>query len=124
MDDAFATLRNLPPHLRPYRFWIWLQVVILTFHVRYIQRDMRAMMVQISPRGEVDIVAVGDVPGTIHPDPLAFEPSKGFRLAMGEMDLAASPCRHNTAVALRDRHAPAPSRYLTRSVLMKIQLSY
>ena len=88
MDDAFATLRNLPPHLRPYRFWIWLQVVILTFHVRHIQRDMRAMMVRISPRGEVDIVAVGDGPETIKPDPLAFEPSKGFRLAMGELDLA------------------------------------
>ena len=81
MDDAFATLRNLPPHLRPYRFWIWLQVVILTFHVRHIQRDMRAMMVRILPRGEVDIVAVGDGQGTIKPDPLAFELSKGFRLA-------------------------------------------
>ena len=86
MDHAFATLRNLPPHLQPHRFWIWLQIVILTFHVRHIRRDARAMLVRISPRGEVDIVAVGDVPGTARTDPLAFEPSKAFLLAMGEAD--------------------------------------
>jgi hypothetical protein len=86
MDHAFATLRNLPPHLQPHRFWIWLQIVILTFHVRHIRRDARAMLVRISPRGAVDIVAVGDVPGTARPDPLAFEPSKAFLEAMGETD--------------------------------------
>ncbi|MEH6742077.1 hypothetical protein [Hyphomonas sp.] len=86
MDHAFATLRNLPPHLQPHRFWIWLQIVILTFHVRHIRRDARAMLVRISPRGAVDIVAVGDVPGTARPDPLAFEPSKAFLMAMGEAD--------------------------------------
>ena len=86
MDHAFATLRNLPPHLQPHRFWIWLQIVILTFHVRHIRRDARAMLVRISPRGAVDIVAIGDVPGTARPDPLAFEPSKAFLLAMGEAD--------------------------------------
>jgi hypothetical protein len=100
MDDAFTTLRNLPPHLRPYRFWIWLQVVILTFHVRHIQRDMRAMMVCISPRGEVDIVAVGDVPVTPRTDPRAYEPSKGYRMAMGEM-VSAAP--------MRPRQRPAPA---------------
>jgi hypothetical protein len=93
MNDAFTTLQNLPPHLRPHRFWIWLQILVLTFYVRHVRRDARQMLVQISPSGEVDLAVIGDAPCTTKPDPLSFEPSRAFLVAMsGGRSLADGIC--------------------------------
>jgi hypothetical protein len=86
MTDAFATLRNLPPHLQPHRFWIWAQILALTFYVRHVRRDTRQMLVQITSSGAVDIAAIGDVPGTAKADPLSFAPSRALLAAMSGLE--------------------------------------
>lgn len=78
MTDAFATLRNLQTH----RFWIWLQIVVLTFFVRHVRRDARQMLVQITSSGAVYIAVIGDMPGPAKADPLSFAPSRAFLAAM------------------------------------------
>ncbi|HAQ76844.1 MAG TPA: hypothetical protein DCR96_10165 [Hyphomonas sp.] len=82
MTDAFTTLRNLPPHLQTHRFWIWVQIVVLTFFVRHVRRDARQMLVQITSSGAVHIAVIGDMPGTAKADPLSFAPSRAFLAAM------------------------------------------
>ena len=93
MNDAFATLRNLPPHLQPYRVWIWLQIMMLTFYVRHVRRDARQMLVRITPTGEVHLAAIGDVPGAAGHDPLAFTPSRAFQMAMSGIAPAVAGIR-------------------------------
>ena len=82
MDHAFVTVQNLPPHMQRYKFWIWLQIVILTFHIRHILCDTRQMMLCILPSGKVYIEAVGDEAGAVQADPFAFTPSPAFLRAL------------------------------------------
>ncbi|MEP0314117.1 MAG: hypothetical protein ABJL57_14120 [Hyphomonas sp.] len=83
MDSLFAPPPPLKPHLQPFRFWIWLQLVLLRLYVRRLKGRGTPFLTMCDARGNVWIAAVGDTPGTARPDLLAFTPSKAFQVAMG-----------------------------------------
>ena len=53
MDSLFAPLGPLSPHLEPYRFWIWLQMVALRLYVRALKGRGVPFMTVIDHRGTV-----------------------------------------------------------------------
>ena len=88
MDTLFAPVGPLKPHLEPYRFWIWLQMVALRLYVRALKGRGVQFMTVIDHRGTVYLQWIGDAPHEREPDPLAFTWSKAFRLAIGDLDPA------------------------------------
>ena len=99
MDSLFAPLGPLSPHLEPYRFWIWLQMVALRLYVRALKGRGVPFMTVIDHRGTVYLQWNGDAPHEREPDPLAFTWSKAFRLAIGELK-SAHPGEHRDHVRL------------------------
>ncbi len=88
MDSLFAPPPPLKPHLRPFRFWIWLQLVLLRLYVRRLKGRGTPFLTMCDARGNVWIAAIGDAPGTVRSDPLAFTPSKAFQAVMGRIVLS------------------------------------
>jgi len=99
MDTLFAPVGPLKPHLEPYRFWIWLQTVALRLYVRALKGRGVPFMTVIDHRGTVYLQWIGDAPQDRKPDPLAFTPSKAFRLAIGDLD-SAHPGEHRYRLQL------------------------
>ena len=87
MDSLFAPPPPLKPHLQPFRFWIWLQLVLLRLYVRRLKGRGTPFLTMCDARGNVWIAAIGDAPTTARPNPLAFTPSKAVQVAMGRVAL-------------------------------------
>jgi hypothetical protein len=92
MDTLLAPLATpLPPDLKPYQFWIWLQMVAWRIYVRSVRGRGVPFMTVIDRQGTVYLKWIGHPPHEFpqaRPDPLAFTPSKAFRLAMGVLKSA------------------------------------
>ena len=92
MDTLLAPLASpLPSYLEPYRFWIWLQMVAWRLYVRAIRGRGIPFMTVIDRQGTVYLKWIGHPPHEIPQapeDPLAFTPSKAFRIAMGDLESA------------------------------------
>jgi len=92
MDTLLAPLASpLPPDLEPYRFWIWLQMVAWRLYVRAVRGRGIPFMTVIDRQGTVYLKWIGHPPHEIPQapeDPLAFTPSKAFRIAMGDLESA------------------------------------
>ena len=107
MDSLFAPPPPLKPHLQPFRFWIWLQLVLLRLYVRRLKGRGTPFLTMCDARGTVWIAAIGDAPGTARADPLAFTPSKAFQAAMGR--IALSPMHQEISMCvLRTLRAVSP----------------
>lgn len=91
MDSLFAPPPPLKPHLEPFRFWIWLQLVLLRLYVRRLKGRGTPYLTMCDARGNVWIAAIGDAPGAAPPHPLAFTPSRVFQAAMGDTRPLAAP---------------------------------
>ncbi|HBT37522.1 MAG TPA: hypothetical protein DEB52_16405 [Hyphomonas sp.] len=91
MDSLFAPLGPLSPHLEPYRFWIWLQMVAWRLYVRAVKGRGIPFMTVIDRQGTVYLKWIGHPPHEFPQapdDPLAFTPSKAFRIALGDLPSA------------------------------------
>lgn len=83
MDTLFAPPPDLKPHLRQYRFWIWLQMIVLRLYVRALKGPGTPFLAMCDSRGNVWIAVIGDAPGTAPaPDPFAFRPSRAYAAAI------------------------------------------
>jgi hypothetical protein len=91
MDSLFAPPPPLKPHLQPFSFWIWLQLVLLRLYVRRVKGRGTPFLTMCDARGNVWIAAIGDASGTASPHPLAFTPSRAFQAAMGDTRTMAAP---------------------------------
>ena len=83
MDSLFAPPPVLKPHLQPFRFWIWLQLILLRLYVRRTRGRGTPFLTMCDARGNVWIAAIGDMPTVARPDPLTFTLSKACQVAMG-----------------------------------------
>ncbi|WP_290484576.1 hypothetical protein [Hyphomonas sp. UBA3195] len=83
MDSLFAPPPVLKPHLQPFRFWIWLQLILLRLYVRRTRGRGTPFLTMCDARGNVWIAAIGDMPTVARPDPLAFTLPKACQVAMG-----------------------------------------
>ena len=83
MTGLFAPPPALPPHLHPFRFWIWLQFVALRIYVLAVTGRKTRFLAMADRFGNVHLVAIGDPVGeTPKADPFAFEPSAAYRAAL------------------------------------------
>ncbi len=85
MDSLFAPPSHLPPDMEPYRFWIWLQLIVLRLYVRAVKGGRASFLYGIDDRGGIVLLHIGDRPGEVKPDPFAWEPSQAYREALGEI---------------------------------------
>jgi hypothetical protein len=108
MDRLFAPLAfDLPPHLEPVRFWIWLQVVALRFHVRTRHGRRVPFQVSIDVQGQVRLVRIGRRAEDLTPDPFSFTPSNAWRRALtGDCPAHPGEQRDSAPLAI----APKPRR--------------
>lgn len=123
MDGLFAPPPPLKPHLRPYRFWIWLQLILLRLYVRRLKGRGTPFLTMCDARGNVWIAAIGDAPGERAPQADGpglpeFVPSRAFRIAMGapadrpacaQPGPAALACMTGAAIHGPLRPCPAPA---------------
>jgi len=100
MDSLFAPPPPLKPHLEPFRFWIWLQLVLLRLYVRRLKGRGTPFLTMCDAGGNVWIAAIGDAPTTTRMSPLAFTLSKAFQAAMGRAGLSPM-CQEIPLRALR-----------------------
>ena len=88
MDTLLAPLAS---PLEPYRFWIWLQMVAWRLYVRAVKGRGIPFMTVIDRQGTVYLKWIGHPPHEFPQapdDPLAFTPSKAFRIALGDLPSA------------------------------------
>tara|TARA_R100001086_G_scaffold125686_1_gene65004 strand:+ start:319 stop:696 length:378 start_codon:yes stop_codon:yes gene_type:complete len=92
MDTLLAPLASpLPSYLEPCRFWIWLQMVAWRLYVRAVKGRGIPFMTVIDRQGTVYLKWIGHPPHEFPQapeDPLAFTPSKAFRIAIGDIEPA------------------------------------
>lgn len=92
MDTLLAPLASpLPSCLEPHRFWIWLQMVAWRLYVRAVKGRGIPFMTVIDRQGTVYLKWIGHPPHEFpqaSDDPLAFTPSKAFRIALGDLSSA------------------------------------
>ena len=92
MDTLLAPLASpLPSRLEPHRFWIWLQMVAWRLYVRAVKGRGIPFMTVIDRQGTVYLKWIGHPPHEFPQapdDPLAFTPSKAFRIALGDLPSA------------------------------------
>lgn len=92
MDTLLAPLASpLPSYLEPHRFWIWLQMVAWRLYVRAVKGRGIPFMTVIDRQGTVYLKWIGHPPHEFPQapdDPLAFTPSKAFRIAIGDFESA------------------------------------
>ena len=60
MDYLFAPPENLPPQMEPYRFWIWLQLVLVRLYVRAVKGADANFLYGVTHTGYVLLVEIGD----------------------------------------------------------------
>lgn len=123
MDTLLAPLASpLPSCLEPHRFWIWLQMVAWRLYVRAVKGKGIPFMTVIDPQGTVYLKWIGHPPHEFPQapeDPLAFTPSKAFRIALGDLPSAhpgerrpliprASDCSSHIAPSAHMATLPAP----------------
>ena len=106
MDSLLAPPPPLAPHLRPYRFWIWLQLILLRLYMRRLKGRGTPFLIVCDPQGNLCIAAIGDAPGEAKPDPFAFMPSRPYAAALsgeltGEQILHPCPRRRPVPRATR-----------------------
>tara|TARA_R100001244_G_scaffold43529_3_gene39099 strand:- start:678 stop:1052 length:375 start_codon:yes stop_codon:yes gene_type:complete len=92
MNTLLAPLASpLPSYLEPCRFWIWLQMVAWRLYVRAVKGRGIPFMTVIDRQGTVYLKWIGHPPHEVPQapeDPLAFTPSKAFRIALGDLESA------------------------------------
>ncbi|HBH45717.1 MAG TPA: hypothetical protein DDY28_15030, partial [Hyphomonas atlantica] len=88
MDSLFAPLGPLSPHLEPYRFWIWLQIVMIRAYVRAVRGKGVLFSTLIDRRGNVYLNWIEKDPEDLTPDPFGFTPSKAYQEALTGPDPA------------------------------------
>ena len=93
MDSLFAPPSHLPPDMEPYRFWIWLQLIVLRLYVRAVKGGQASFLYGIDDRGGIVLLHIGDRPGEVKPDPFAWEPSRTYREALAGSDPDCLPFR-------------------------------
>ena len=109
MDSLLAPPPPLAPHLRPYRFWIWLQLILLRLYVRRLKGRGTPFLIVCDPQGNLCIAAIGDAPGEAKPDPFAFTLSRHYAAALSGEQIVP-PCPRRTP-GPRSCPAAASARY-------------
>ena len=85
MNAIFAPPPALPANLQQFRFWIWLQFVMLRIYVLAVTGKKCRFLTVVDHQGNVYLTAIGDPMGeTRKPDPFTFEPSAAYRAAFGD----------------------------------------
>ena len=106
MDSLFAPLGPLSPHLEPYRFWIWLQIVMIRVYVRAVRGKGVVFSTLIDRRRNVYLNWIEKAPEDLKPDPFSFTPSKAYQAALtGPEPAHPGECRDLAPLA-----APSPRR--------------
>jgi len=83
MDSLFRPLGTpLPPHLEPFRFWIWLQIVMIRAYVRAVRGKGVLFSTLIDRHGNVYLNWIEKAPADLTPDPFSFTPSKAYQAAL------------------------------------------
>ena len=117
MDRLFAPLAfDLPPHLEPVRFWIWLQVVALRFHVRTRHGRRVPFQVSIDVQGQVRLVRIGRRAEDLTPDPFSFTPSKAWHRALTGACLTHPGEQRDSAPLVIARKPRRPRRIAARAL--------
>ncbi len=89
MNAIFAPPPALPANLQQFRFWIWLQFVMLRIYVLALTGKKCRFLTVVNHQGNVYLTAIGDPVGEApKADPFRFEPSAAYRVALGH-DLSA-----------------------------------
>lgn len=115
MDTLFAPLPPLAPHLVPYRFWIWLQVVALRIYVRALKGRGVPFLTRVDRYGTVHLLCIGDAPRERTANPFdSFTPSRAFRMAMTGEDQAFGPAMGRRTPPCRFMARPCPLTGTTR----------
>ena len=84
MNAIFAPPPALPANLQQFRFWIWLQFVMLRIYVLALTGKKCRFLTVVDHRGNVYLTAIGDpVDDVRKPGPFTFEPSAAYRAALG-----------------------------------------
>ena len=83
MDSLLRPLGTpLPPHLEPFRFWIWLQIVMIRAYVRAVRGKGILFSTLIARHGNVYLIWIEKAPEDLKPDPFSFTPSKAYQAAL------------------------------------------
>ena len=106
MDSLFAPLGPLSPHLEPYRFWIWLQIVMIRVYVRAVRGKGVLFSTLIDRRGNVYLNWIEKDPEDLTPDPFSFTPSKAYQAALS----GPEPAHPGECRDLAPHTAPSPCR--------------
>ena len=94
MDQLFAPPRDLTPELEPYRFWIWLQLIVVRMYIRSIKGPGVPFMFTMNRHGDVRLVYIGDTEAEREAalakqkqqDQFKWEPSRAYREAVGDLE--------------------------------------
>ena len=94
MDQLFAPPRNLTPELEPYRFWIWLQLIVVRMYIRSVKGPGVPFMFKMNRHGDVTLVYIGDTEAEREAalakqkqqDQFKWEPSRAYREAVGDLE--------------------------------------
>ena len=85
MNAIFAPPPALPANLQQFRFWIWLQFVMLRIYVLALTGKKCRFLTLVDHQGNVYLTAIGDpVDEAPNPAPFRFEPSAAYRAAFGD----------------------------------------
>ena len=106
MDSLFAPLGPLSPHLEPYRFWIWLQIVMIRVYVRAVRGKGVLFSTLIDRRGNVYLNWIEKAPEDLKPDPFSFTPSKAYQAALS----GPEPAHPGESLDLLQIASPSPRR--------------
>ena len=106
MDSLFAPLGPLSPHLEPYRFWIWLQIVMIRVYVRAVRGKGVLFSTLIDRRGNVYLNWIEKDPEDLTPDPFSFTPSKAYQAALS----GPEPAHPGESLDLLQIASPSPRR--------------
>ena len=100
MDRLFAPPCKLLPQLEQYRFWIWMQLVMIRLYVRTVKGEQANFLYGIAPNGRVVLVRICDTQAERdaalakqkQQDPFNWEPSKALTAALdGSSLMSAHP---------------------------------
>ena len=94
MDRLFAPPCKLLPELEQYRFWIWMQLVMIRLYVRTVKGEQANFLYGIAPNGRVVLVRISDTQAERdaalakqkRQDQFKWEPSKAYRDALCEIE--------------------------------------
>ena len=113
MDRLFAPPCKLVPELEQYRFWIWMQLVMIRLYVRTVKGEQANFLYGIAPNGRVVLVRICDTQAERdaalakqkQQDPFKWEPSKALTAALDGSSLMSAHPGASRGPGRQDTHA-------------------